>query len=201
MKQNDFKSFLPSDINTAWEWQDSKISILLEKASAELGGLNSFSELIPNIDVYIKMHIRTEANKSSKIEGTNTSIKDDMLSVQDIAPEKRNDHEEVNNYIKALNYGIKRIVDEYKSDVAELSGKTSNYLSILNAFFETPLLGAKDVQAHTGLHKATVDRAIKIMLEKGLIDETTGYERNRIYVLSKYYSIFALDEEYSKEDF
>lgn len=112
MNHNDYKSFLPSLINTSWEWDDSSISFLLEQASAELGGLNSFSDLIPNIDVYIKMHIRSEANKSSKIEGTNTSIQDDMLKAEDISPEKRNDHEEVNNYIDALNFGIKRIVDD-----------------------------------------------------------------------------------------
>lgn len=111
-KHDGYKSFLPATINNTWEWEDPKINVLLEKASAELGGLNSFSDLIPNIDVYIKMHIYTEANKSSKIEGTKTSIEEDFLSVEDIAPEKRDDHEEVQNYIKALNYGINRIVEE-----------------------------------------------------------------------------------------
>ncbi len=84
----------------------------MEEASIELGGLNSFSDLIPNIDVYIKMHIKTEANKSSKIEGTKTSIKEDLLQIEDIAPEKRDDYEEVQNYIVALNYGIDRVVKD-----------------------------------------------------------------------------------------
>lgn len=110
--QNDFKTFYPTPINTGWEWDDPKIGFLLEQASAELGGLNSFSDLIPNVDVYIKMHIRTEANKSSKIEGTNTSIEEDFMKPEDISPEKRNDHEEVSNYIQALNYGIDRIVND-----------------------------------------------------------------------------------------
>lgn len=108
-KYDTYKAFLPSCINHAWTWEDSEISLLLERASGELGGLNSFSELIPNVDIYIKMHIRTEANKSSKIEGTKTSMEEDLLSREDIAPEKRDDHEEVQNYIHALNYGIERI--------------------------------------------------------------------------------------------
>ena len=107
--QRGFKSFLPSIINTSWNWTNPEINVLLEQASSELGGLDSFSDLIPNIDVYIQMHIRTEANKSSKIEGTKTSIEEDLMKIEDIAPEKRDDHEEVWNYIDAMNYGISRI--------------------------------------------------------------------------------------------
>ncbi len=111
-KHDGYKAFLPTEINTNWEWEDPTISMLLEEASRELGGLNSFSELIPDFDIYIKMHIHTEANKSSKIEGTKTTIEEDLLPVEDIAPEKRDDHEEVHNYIKALNYGIDRITED-----------------------------------------------------------------------------------------
>jgi len=107
--QRGFNAFLPVGINTSWEWSNPEINVLLEKASNELGGLNAFSDLIPNIDIYIQMHIRTEANKSSKIEGTKTSVEEDLMNVEDISPEKRDDHEEVQNYIRALNYGINRI--------------------------------------------------------------------------------------------
>ncbi|NJD02183.1 MAG: Fic family protein [Ruminiclostridium sp.] len=112
INHDDYKTFKPTYINNSWEWEDTEINTLLEEASRELGGLNSFSDLIPNIDVYIKMHIKTEANKSSKIEGTKTSIEEDLLQIEDIAPEKRDDHEEVHNYIIALNYGINRIVKD-----------------------------------------------------------------------------------------
>lgn len=110
--QGDYKSFLPTLVNHSWEWTDAELNILLEQASSELGSLNAFSDLIPNIDIYIRMHIKTEANKSNKIEGTKTSIEEDLLPVEDIAPEKRDDQQEVHNYIKALNYGIKRISDD-----------------------------------------------------------------------------------------
>lgn len=110
--RGDYKSFLPTLVNHSWEWTDAELNILLERASSELGSLNAFSDLIPNIDIYIRMHIKTEANKSNKIEGTKTSIEEDLLPVEDIAPEKRDDQQEVHNYIKALNYGIKRISDD-----------------------------------------------------------------------------------------
>lgn len=108
-KHDGYKAFLPSTINHSWEWEDTEINLLLEKASAELGGLNSFAELIPDIEIYIAMHIYNEANKSSRIEGTKTTIEEDLLPIEDILPEKRNDYIEVKNYIHALNYGIERV--------------------------------------------------------------------------------------------
>ncbi len=85
VNQGDYKTFKPAIINEVWEWQDAEINTLLEIASMEIGGLNSFADLIPNIDVYIKMHIKTEANKSSKIEGTKTSIEEELLQIEDVA--------------------------------------------------------------------------------------------------------------------
>jgi Fic family protein len=96
-----------------WIWEDPELNYLLAEANKELGGLNTYSELIPDIDIYIRMHIQTEANKSNKIEGTNTSIEEDMMSREDVLPEKRDDHQEVNNYINAMNHGLKRIEDGF----------------------------------------------------------------------------------------
>jgi Fic family protein len=113
-KQDDYKTFVPTSINVPWEWHDISLNMLLEQASYEIGGLNAFSELIPNIDVFIKMHIRTEANKSSKIEGTKTSIEEDLMRIENVSPEKRDDHIEVNNYVNALQHGIDRItIDQF----------------------------------------------------------------------------------------
>lgn len=58
------------------------------------------------------MHIKTEAHKSNKIEGTKTSIEEDLMQVEDISPEKRDDYQEVHNYINALNFGISRILQD-----------------------------------------------------------------------------------------
>ena len=106
---DDYKSFIPSKINEDWIWNDSQLNKLLAEANLQLGALNGFAEQIPNIDIYIKMHVKVEANKSSRIEGTKTTIDEDLLEKLDVNPEKRDDWQEVQNYVEAINYGIKRI--------------------------------------------------------------------------------------------
>lgn len=106
---NGYKAFLPSKINCNWGWDDTKLDALLAEANRQIGELNAYSLLLPNVDLYIKMHVKIEANKSSKIEGTRTTIEEDLSDLQDINPEKKDDWEEVQNYVKATNYGIDRI--------------------------------------------------------------------------------------------
>ena len=109
VKINDYKAFIPSKINYNWGWDDTKLDKLLAEANRQIGELNAYSLLIPNVDLYIKMHVKIEANKSSRIEGTRTTVEEDLLDIKDINPEKRDDWEEVQNYVKATNYGVERI--------------------------------------------------------------------------------------------
>ena len=99
IQMQDYKAFVPSKINYNWEWSDTKLNKLLSEADRQIGELNAYSLLIPNVDLYIKMHVKIEANKSSRIEGTRTTVEEDLLDVTEINPEKRDDWEEVQNYL------------------------------------------------------------------------------------------------------
>ncbi len=105
----EYKYFLPSLINHPFTWSNPVIGELLEKASFKLGELNSFARLVPDIDMFIKMLVYKEAVVSSKIEGTRTNMEEALTDKQNIDPEKRDDWEEVNNYVKAMHYAIKAL--------------------------------------------------------------------------------------------
>lgn len=102
----DYKYFVPSPINDNWCWSDSALNNLLEKAAIKLGELNSFSRLVPNIDLFIQLHVTKEAVISSRIEGTQTRMDEALLPEMEISPERRDDWREVNNYIVAMNSAI-----------------------------------------------------------------------------------------------
>lgn len=110
-RQGSYKSFQPSFINRQWLLSDMEIQQLLSLADRHLGRLDMYSEYIPNIDLFISMHIRKEAAQSSKIEGTQTNIEEVLLSKDEIQPERRDDWQEVNNYIEAINAAIHKIND------------------------------------------------------------------------------------------
>ncbi|AZI33892.1 Fic family protein [Kaistella carnis] len=98
--------FKPEKINDQWKWEDQTINTLLEKAAIKLGELNSFSKLVPNIDLFIQLHVTKEAVVSSRIEGTQTGMDEALLDIEEISPERKDDWYEVRNYVKALNQAI-----------------------------------------------------------------------------------------------
>lgn len=102
-----YRYFLPEPINGEWFWKDPSINKLLEQAAIKLGELNSYSKLVPNINLFIQLHVTKEAVISSRIEGTQTHIDEALLDEEEIAPERRNDWREVKNYVEALNTAIK----------------------------------------------------------------------------------------------
>lgn len=104
-----YKYFVPSKINDQWLWKSPKINTLLEKASVKLGELNSFARLVPNVDLFIQLHVTKEAVVSSRIEGTQTNMDEALLPEDEVKPERRNDWKEVNNYIQALNNAIEEL--------------------------------------------------------------------------------------------
>ena len=105
-QQYQYQSFSPTKINETLTWDDPRINTMLEDATRALGELNAFTMIVPNVDIFIQMHIAKEANTSSKIEGTKTEMDEVLIAKEQVDPEKRDDWQEVQNYIIAMNTAL-----------------------------------------------------------------------------------------------
>ncbi len=103
-----YKSFLPNPLppNPAICF-DHELIELLGKANRSIGVLEGISSQVPDVDLFVSMYVRKEALLSSQIEGTQATL-DDILD-PDIEENVNLDIADVINYIKASNYGKKRL--------------------------------------------------------------------------------------------
>jgi Fic family protein len=105
ISQGSYSSFFPEFINQQWTVDNMDVLKLLSLADRQLGRLDMYSKYV-NIDLYVSMHIAKEATQSSKIEGTQTNMEEAFMRKEEIDFERRNDWEEVQNYIKAMNVAV-----------------------------------------------------------------------------------------------
>ncbi len=104
-----YKSFEPNLVDIPWQIDNVELVMLLSEANIKMGELNAFSQLIPDVDFFIKMHVLKEGTKSSRIEGTQTNIDEAIQKEEYIQPEKKDDWQEVQNYVQAMNQAIERL--------------------------------------------------------------------------------------------
>lgn len=103
---NGYKAFQPTKINRIYRFDDTDLLPLIEQANLKLGELSAYSELVPDVDHFIQLHVIKEATVSSKIEGTHTNMEEALLQENEIDPERRDDWREVNNYIRSMKHSI-----------------------------------------------------------------------------------------------
>jgi Fic family protein len=91
-----------------------KLYPLLERALLALGRLDSVTRLLPGTDLFLYTYVRKEAVLSSQIEGTQSSLSDLLLFELDELPGvPLNDVQEVSNYVAALQYGVRRLREDF----------------------------------------------------------------------------------------
>lgn len=110
---NHYAAFIPAPLppDPALHW-DAELQYLLSKADRALGRLDGSIQTLPDPDLFVMMYVRKEAVLSSQIEGTQSSLNDLLELEASIADARRPaDVGEVVNYVRAMNYGLKRLHD------------------------------------------------------------------------------------------
>ena len=101
-----YKYFLPNLLPPKIKIDDEMIDLLI-KSNSQLSVLEALNSKIPSLNIFLSMYVRKEALLSSQIEGTQASM-DDVLD-PNIKANSNQNLDEVINYIKAMNFGIKKL--------------------------------------------------------------------------------------------
>ena len=106
-----FKAFIPAPLPPIPPVAlDAELTRLLSEADRSLGRLDGIGSVLPNPDSFVAMYVRQEAVLSSQIEGTQSSLEDVLqFEVDAKGADVPKDVEEVVNYVRAMNFGIKRL--------------------------------------------------------------------------------------------
>ena len=99
---------LPPKIDVDWE-----LVRLLSQAESKLGELSGAGQLLPEVHrLILPLLIRRESVTSSRIENTQSGLDDLFLyEANETEPSPVSDVKEVINYVRAMEYGIKRLKD------------------------------------------------------------------------------------------
>ena len=108
-----FKSFIPHPFppKEGFDW-DSRLLKKTDQATRLLGKLDGITKLLPDADFFLLMYLRKDAASSSQIEGTQATMIDAIEAEAKVNTNIPKDVDDILHYIKALNYGMKRMVDD-----------------------------------------------------------------------------------------
>jgi len=89
---------------------DGALQVLLSQADRALGRLDGSIQTLPHPDLFVYMYVRKEAVLSSQIEGTQSSLQDGLAAeAKVLSPNRPQDVDEVVNYVRAMNHGLRRL--------------------------------------------------------------------------------------------
>lgn len=104
-----FEAFIPSSFPPKGIF-DLPHEIFMKAAEADrlIGKLDGITHTLPDLDFFLDMFVAKDAESSAQIEGTKATIVDALEIDAGLATEET-DGSDILFYIKALNYGIKRL--------------------------------------------------------------------------------------------
>lgn len=107
-----YEAFFPEPLppQPGLEWDQDLIQLLAE-ARDHLGQLDGMTRTLPDPDLFVLMYMRHEAVRSSRIEATQSTLRQVLLfeELERQNSEQERDTQEVVNYVKALRFGVQRL--------------------------------------------------------------------------------------------
>lgn len=108
-----YRAFIPESLPPNPPIQiNHDMQVLLSQADRALGRLDGSIQTLPHPDLFVYMYVRKEAVLSSQIEGTQSSLQDVLaLEAKILSPDRPRDVDEVVNYVRAMNHGLRRLAE------------------------------------------------------------------------------------------
>ena len=107
------RAFVPAPMPPAPPIDFSNLHRPLEQATIALGSLDAVTRHLPDPELFIYSYVRREAQLSSEIEGTQSSLSDLLAFELGNTPGALvDDVTEVSNYVAALSHGLRRMRDD-----------------------------------------------------------------------------------------
>lgn len=109
-----FKAFIPHPFPPKESLAfPPNILIKNEKATRLIGKLDGVTKQLPDVDFFLLMYLRKDAASSSQIEGTVATMVDAIeAEIETINTNIPADVDDILHYIQAVNYGMKRVVED-----------------------------------------------------------------------------------------
>src|SRR3990172_12411811 len=112
-QKDGFKAFIPHPFPPKGGFEfNTQILKKNDQATRLLGKLDGITKLLPDVDFFLNMYLRKDAASSSQIEGTMATMIDAIEAEVQSSANIPEDVDDILHYIKALNYGMKRVKED-----------------------------------------------------------------------------------------
>lgn len=92
--------------------------------------------------------------------------------------------------VKTLQQIIRLKEDIEKNRILTMGKRSKHALDFLYRLFGEPVVNVRDVQKMTGLSPRAANNLVQVFVEKKILTEKTGYQRNRVFVFDEYTGLF-----------
>lgn len=77
-----------------------------------------------------------------------------------------------------------------KEQIINMGKRSKQAIGLFHSLFGKPVISVSDAQKMTALSPKAANGLVRIFVEKKILRETTGYQRNRIFVFDEYVRMF-----------